>query len=200
MGRDYYYKAGSYYRIDDRSGFRFRAERTKKQWDNLIVAERFWEIRQPQDFVRGVRDDQTVPEARPRPAYSFDGNSQSTLAQTALYGQNFVVINAPFAVVAGNTIGVTLDADLGVVFLTVVLGSGAYSSAYSSAYQIAISGGDFNPDFGPDFSTGSYVGLYISPPLIGQASSGAWVANWSSPQILAQNYPGSASGAGGGDG
>lgn len=36
------------------------------EWNNLIVSDRVWEARQPQDFVKGVADNQTVPNARPR--------------------------------------------------------------------------------------------------------------------------------------
>lgn len=43
-----------------------RAERTRQEWNNLIVSDRVWEARQPQDFVKGVADNQTVPFARPR--------------------------------------------------------------------------------------------------------------------------------------
>lgn len=67
-----YYIPGSFYRSDDRTGRKVRAERTKKEWNNLIVDENTFEIRQPQDFVRGVRDDQTVPEARPWPPNNFE--------------------------------------------------------------------------------------------------------------------------------
>lgn len=66
MGRERFYKPGSFYRISDRTGFATRAEYTQMEWTGLIVERQVWEIRQPQDFVRGVNDDQTVPYARPR--------------------------------------------------------------------------------------------------------------------------------------
>ena len=71
MGRKLHYKAGSFYRTDDRTGFPQRAERTRREWTGLIVDENVWEPRQPQDFVRGVADDQSVPEARPRAPATF---------------------------------------------------------------------------------------------------------------------------------
>jgi hypothetical protein len=82
MGTKLFYKPGSYYRIDDRTGFAVRAENTRKQWNNIIVREQSFEERQPQDFVRGRRDDQTVPEPRPRSANVFLG-VQTMLAQNA---------------------------------------------------------------------------------------------------------------------
>lgn len=73
MGTKLHYKPGSFYRICDRTGFAVRAESTQKQWNNIIVRNRSFEERQPQDFVRGRRDDQTVPEPRPRQVNSFLG-------------------------------------------------------------------------------------------------------------------------------
>lgn len=60
-----YYKPGSFWRIDDRTGFKIRAERTEQEWTNRIVRDLSWEPRQPQDFVRGTADQQTVPAPRP---------------------------------------------------------------------------------------------------------------------------------------
>jgi len=66
MGTERFYKPGSFYRICDRTGFAIRAERTRTEWNNLIVSDRVWEARQPQDFVKGVADNQNVPFPRPR--------------------------------------------------------------------------------------------------------------------------------------
>lgn len=66
MADDRHYVPGDFYRIDDRTGFKVRARRTRKEWTNAIVDQNRWEARHPQDFVRGVNDDQTVPEPRPR--------------------------------------------------------------------------------------------------------------------------------------
>ena len=66
MPADRFYVPGSFWRVDDRSGFKVRSYKTQKEWNGFIVDRRIWEARQPQDFVKGVKDDQTVPEARPR--------------------------------------------------------------------------------------------------------------------------------------
>lgn len=60
------YRKGDFLRIDDRSGFRVLASRTKQEWTGRIVDRKLWEPRQPQDFVKGVRDQQAVPQPRPR--------------------------------------------------------------------------------------------------------------------------------------
>jgi hypothetical protein len=71
MPADRFYVPGSFYRISDRTGFKVRSYRTQKEWQGYIVEREVWEARQPQDFVKGVKDDQTVPEARPRQPDTF---------------------------------------------------------------------------------------------------------------------------------
>lgn len=61
------YRSGDFWRIDDRTGFRVRSSETVKQWDSLIVSRGEYEDRHPQDFVRGRRDQQSVPDPRPEP-------------------------------------------------------------------------------------------------------------------------------------
>ncbi len=49
--------------IDSWSGFKVDLEDFKKQWDgNLTVRP---DVRNPQDFVRGIKDDQSLPYSRP---------------------------------------------------------------------------------------------------------------------------------------
>lgn len=62
------YRHGDFNRICDRSGFKVKASDTRKEWNGLIVRKEDWEPRQPQDFVRGRPDRQTVPDARPGPS------------------------------------------------------------------------------------------------------------------------------------
>lgn len=91
MGREFYYKPGSFYRICDRTGFAIRAERTQMEWNNLIVDRRVFEPRQPQDFVRGVNDDQTVPYARPRTFNAPVNVTATCLFQ--VYGDNAPIVS-----------------------------------------------------------------------------------------------------------
>ena len=88
MGRDRHYVPGSFYRVDDRTGFPTRSYRTRKEWNNLIVSERVWEARQPQDFVKGVKDDQTVPQARPLSPNTFIELNQSGGARFWCYNND----------------------------------------------------------------------------------------------------------------
>jgi hypothetical protein len=65
------YIPGDFYRICDVCGFKVRASATRKRWDGLMVCLPDWETRHPQDGVRGRRDRQRVPEARPEPTDRF---------------------------------------------------------------------------------------------------------------------------------
>lgn len=50
--------------ICDASGRKMKASQCVKQWDGAIVARKYVDRRNPQDFVRGVPDRQNVPFAR----------------------------------------------------------------------------------------------------------------------------------------
>ena len=71
MGTEKHFIGGTYYQVDDRTGFPTRNTRMKKEWTGLMVREQSWEPRNAQDFVRGVVDDQSVPIPRPRQANVF---------------------------------------------------------------------------------------------------------------------------------
>ena len=75
MGHADYYKSGTYNGICDRCGSKFKFSDLKLEWDGLYVctANGCWEARQPQDYVKGVRDDMAVPVSRPdQPAVFLD--------------------------------------------------------------------------------------------------------------------------------
>ena len=115
MADDRHYVPGTFYRIDDRTGFKTRSYRTRKEWNGLIVSDRVWEARQPQDFVKGVADNQTVPEARPRQpnAYIAAGNGNAMFqiepysdpaVGTSGNAQCFNVFYNSFLVLHGNAV------------------------------------------------------------------------------------------------
>ena len=66
-----YYKSGDNNAICDRCGKPFKASSLKKTWDGLYVCKKDWEPRQPQDYVRGVRDDTSVSLSRPESPDTF---------------------------------------------------------------------------------------------------------------------------------
>lgn len=103
------YKPGDFLRADDRSGFVVRASETRQEWDGLIVDQKLWEARQPQDFVRGVADDQTVPNARPDPPPLFVGPIFTQLSRAAAVGATFLYLDSTYGFTAGGTLGVMMD-------------------------------------------------------------------------------------------
>ena len=62
---------GDWDAICDSCGRKFKASKLKQRWDGLMVCPQDWEIRQPQDFVRGVPDPQLVPWVRDEATDSF---------------------------------------------------------------------------------------------------------------------------------
>lgn len=66
IGGDWKYVAGDHWCICDRCGFKVRFSDTRKEWNGLRVCTKDYEARQPQDFVRSVKDRQKVEDARPR--------------------------------------------------------------------------------------------------------------------------------------
>lgn len=109
MGRVLKYRPGSFYRIDDRTGFAQRAERTRKEWNGSIVDRSVWEARQPQDLVRGVPDFQNVPDARPLAPNSFVGPTDVSLNAAAVVGQTVLQVASTFGFSPGVSVGVMLD-------------------------------------------------------------------------------------------
>ena len=72
--------------LDDQTGQKVRASETQEQWDGKIVHKNNFEPRHPQDFVRAIKDDQSVPFSRPRAVDSFIGPLTTTLTQDAAAG------------------------------------------------------------------------------------------------------------------
>ena len=52
-------------------GRKAKSSTAMKTWDNFRVCKQHKEVRNPQDFVRGVKDDQTVPWSRPEAPDTF---------------------------------------------------------------------------------------------------------------------------------
>lgn len=57
--------------ICDASGFKCYADELVRQWDGAMVLPRYADKRNPQDFVTGIRDNQTPRIVRPEPADVF---------------------------------------------------------------------------------------------------------------------------------
>lgn len=62
---------GTWAVICDVCGFRFPSSKVKKRWDGLIVCDKDFEYRHPQDFLRLKEEHITPPFVRPPPADAF---------------------------------------------------------------------------------------------------------------------------------
>lgn len=78
------YIPGDFYRICDRCGFKMRSSQTYRTWDGLYVCREDFETRHPQDFVRGRKDVQNVPDPRPEAANVFIGPLDSIDTEAGL--------------------------------------------------------------------------------------------------------------------
>lgn len=120
MGRKLHYRPGSFYRVDDRTGFPQRAERTRQEWNGLIVDEARWEPRQPQDLVKGVPDKQSVPDARPLGQNIYVGPISVQTTEAAVIGQTTIPVQTTFGFYQGAKVGCMTDFDNGTVFFTTI--------------------------------------------------------------------------------
>lgn len=142
----HFFKPGSWNRICDQTGFAVRAENTRKQWNNLIVRTQSFEYRNPQDFVRGVRDEQNAPDPRPRSPFVFEGGS-TTLSANAAIRATTLLLTAPIGLINGNIVSIMLDS--GNVFLGTVVSMTGLTLVVSQPIPAKASAGNVvvNTDF-----------------------------------------------------
>lgn len=104
------YRPGDHYLIDDRTGFKIRRSDAREEWNGLIVDKRAFEARHPQDFVRGVEDDQAVDDPRPRPIDdTFIGPLTTEVNATAAAGSTSITVLDATRFEAGDRIAIMLD-------------------------------------------------------------------------------------------
>lgn len=65
------YDKGNWKAICDVCGRLYKATMLQKRWDGLMCCDEDWEIRQPQDFVKGQADHQIAPWLRDESANNF---------------------------------------------------------------------------------------------------------------------------------
>jgi hypothetical protein len=71
MGRIGFYVPGQWNFQCDQCGVWWKSADARLRWDNARVCPKCFEIRNPQDFVRGKKDVQTTPWSRPVPTQQF---------------------------------------------------------------------------------------------------------------------------------
>ena len=88
MGARDYYKKGDWNAICYVCGFKRKASEMKLRWDGVYVCHEDWEIRQPQDFVRGIPDEQPLPWTQPE-------NLPDAFSGPIAYPSTNVVVGTP---------------------------------------------------------------------------------------------------------
>lgn len=155
MADDRHYVGGDYYQLDDLSGFKIRASRSRKipggQTGNLIVAPERWEAQQPQDLVRGVVDDQTVPQPRPRQQNQFVILG-TWVTEFTERGGVFVTVDSPVGFVTGNRLSVMLDS--GETYMPVLISIAGNVFRVGTVLPYSVGG---------PYSSGGMVGNYGDP-------------------------------------
>lgn len=101
------FKLGDWNVMCDRCGMKRRASQCRLNWQNLLVcSDTCWEPRHPQDFVRAIPDDQSVPIARPDVTPSM---GETTVGTTAVKNATTIVLTSVTGVADGDSIGIVLD-------------------------------------------------------------------------------------------
>jgi len=62
---------------------KIKAQDAKRRWDHLLVCPECWEIRNPQDFVKGIPDNPSVPFSTGNLQPIYIGEQQETRVMDA---------------------------------------------------------------------------------------------------------------------
>lgn len=78
------FRSGQWNAICDRCGFKFKSSELRKDWQGLMVCDKDFETRHPQDLIK-IRAEKAIPDwVRPRPEDLFvqtcDAWSSSSMA------------------------------------------------------------------------------------------------------------------------
>jgi hypothetical protein len=64
----YQYIPGTHWQLCDECGRKIRSTESRKRWDGMVVCQKDWEPRHPQELLHEARTDrQSVRDPRPRP-------------------------------------------------------------------------------------------------------------------------------------
>lgn len=103
------YIPGDFWRVCDRSGFEIRRSEARREWNGLLVRDKDWEPRHPQDFVRGVPDHQNVSDPRPRPADRRAGTLTTFIFEDYNIGDTAISVGSILNINSGDTVKIVLD-------------------------------------------------------------------------------------------
>ena len=71
MGTADYLKLGAWNNICDRTGFKVKSTRSRREWTGNTVRNQSWEERHPQDLIRSIPDRQDVEDPNPEQTDTF---------------------------------------------------------------------------------------------------------------------------------
>lgn len=77
MGRADFYADGASNVICDQCGRKFKSYSLRQQWDGIWACKRCFDYRHPQEFLRGVPDDQAPDLSRPEAPDQFTEVAQN---------------------------------------------------------------------------------------------------------------------------
>ncbi|KKM85159.1 hypothetical protein LCGC14_1291810 [marine sediment metagenome] len=100
------YEHGEYLTICDRTGLRRLRRECDYEWNGNLVWREVWESRHPQDFIHGILDDQSVPDARPD--LSSD-TGETTVKTTAAIFAEAIDLTSVVGIADEDSIGIVLD-------------------------------------------------------------------------------------------
>jgi len=106
------YDKGDWIALCDVCGRKYKASNLKKRWDGLMCCDDDWEIRQPQDFVRGIADTQIAPWLRSEPSNSFVAVTQAiwgAFSSVSNVTIGLLTIYAPYNLRITSSVSATLD-------------------------------------------------------------------------------------------
>lgn len=99
-----YYKKGDWNAICAVCGFQRKSSEMKLRWDGVYVCRQDWEIRQPQDFVRGMPEEEPLPWTQPEAPDSFNGPITAPLTNIVVGTPTIFVNSTPQTVGVNYTI------------------------------------------------------------------------------------------------
>jgi hypothetical protein len=103
------WKLGDHLVVCDRTGFTRYASQTRKEWNGLRTWTRAWFPRQPQDLVRGLKDDLFVDDPRPRGIATFVGPLTTSLDGDQAAGTQTIAVISSARFNAGDRLLIGLN-------------------------------------------------------------------------------------------
>ena len=100
------YRGGDHNYICDKCGFKRPASTGRKDWQGLYLCPGCFDLRNPQDFVKGVEDKQTVPWARPDIEQTMGSTDVKVAASK---GDLTIDVDSITGVTDEDSIGIVMD-------------------------------------------------------------------------------------------